>query len=374
MGFFSSLFKSYSEKQINKIIPIVDKIEALASVFETMSDDELRAYTDKLKSDLASGKTLDDILPEAFALVREADWRVLGKRPFRVQLMGGILIHQGRIAELRTGEGKTLVATLPAFLNALTGKGVHIVTVNDYLAERDSEEMGKVYGFLGLTTGLIIQGQKRPEKQSAYACDITYGTNNEMGFDYLRDNMAIRKEDTVQRGHNFAIVDEVDSILIDEARTPLIISGESSKSTELYERVNNLVRGMSHLSVKEFDTKTEYDIDKDYFEVDDETGCGSLFEFALAEAKKLFDIQEGDFVYNEGFTSVYLTESGKTKFLSREDFTENDFVNIAEEDENDAAYIFSKKGIECAESIFNRNFNLNPNNKNYCTLSAKGVK
>ena len=222
------LFKTYSEKQIKKLMPLVDAIEALAPKFKAMTDVELRAYTDKLKGDLASGKTLDDILPEAFALVREADERVLGKRPFRVQLLGGILLHQGRIAEMKTGEGKTLVATLPAYLNALSGKGVHIVTVNDYLAKRDSDEMGRVYGFLGLKTGLIVHGQKGNEKREAYAADITYCTNNELGFDYLRDNMVVYKERMVQRGHNFAIIDEVDSILIDEARTPLIISGQGS--------------------------------------------------------------------------------------------------------------------------------------------------
>ena len=231
--FFNSLFQTYSEKQIEIIEPIVDQIEALADQFAAMSDDEMRAYTDKLKADLADGKTLDDILPEAFALVREADDRVLGKRPFRVQLMGGILLHQGRIAEMKTGEGKTLVATLPAYLNALAGKGVHIVTVNDYLAKRDSDEMGRVYAFLGLKTGLIVHGQNPDEKRAAYQADITYATNNELGFDYLRDNMVVYKEQMVQRGHSFAIIDEVDSILIDEARTPLIISGSGSKSTDL---------------------------------------------------------------------------------------------------------------------------------------------
>ena len=214
MGFFSSLFKSYSEKQIKKIMPLVDEIESLADKFKAMTDAEMKAYTGKLKSDLANGKTLDDILPEAFALVREADERVLGKRPFRVQLIGGILLHQGRIAEMKTGEGKTLVATLPAYLNALSGKGVHIVTVNDYLAKRDSDEMGRVYGFLGLTTGLIVHGQNAHEKRQSYNADITYATNNELGFDYLRDNMVTYKENMVQRGHNFAIIDEVDSIYL----------------------------------------------------------------------------------------------------------------------------------------------------------------
>ena len=225
MGFLSGLFGTYSEKQIRKIEPVAQKIEALAPKYSEMDDAALKAQTDILKKRLAAGETLDDILPDAFAVVREASTRVLGKRHFHVQLIGGIVIHQGRIAEMRTGEGKTLVATLPAYLNALTGKGVHVVTVNDYLAKRDSEWMGNVYRFLGLSVGLILQGMNTKERQEAYNADITYGTNNELGFDYLRDNMVVYKERVVQRGHNFAIVDEVDSILIDEARTPLIISG-----------------------------------------------------------------------------------------------------------------------------------------------------
>ncbi|MBR5144121.1 MAG: DEAD/DEAH box helicase, partial [Clostridia bacterium] len=269
MGLFSKLFKSYSEKQIKRIMPLVDATEALADKFKAMSDGEMRAYTDKLKGDLANGKTLDDILPEAFALVREADDRVLGKRPFRVQIIGGILLHQGRIAEMKTGEGKTLVATMPAYLNALTGKGVHIVTVNDYLAKRDSDEMGRVYGFLGLKTGLIVHDQKGNEKREAYAADITYATNNELGFDYLRDNMVVYKERMVQRGHNFAIIDEVDSILIDEARTPLIISGHGSKSTDLYVMADRLVRTMSRFVIKEMDTKQDLDVYEEDFIVDE---------------------------------------------------------------------------------------------------------
>ena len=259
MGLLDKIFGNYSEKQIKKIIPIVDKIEAMADRFAAMSNEEMREYTDVLKGRLAAGETLDDILPEAFALVREADDRVLGKRPFRVQLMGGILLHQGRIAEMKTGEGKTLVATLPAYLNALSGKGVHIVTVNDYLAQRDSEEMGRVYAFLGLTTGLIIHGQNNNEKRAAYAADITYGTNNELGFDYLRDNMVVYKEDMVQRGHAFAIVDEVDSILIDEARTPLIISGRGEKSTELYDRADKCVRSFKKFVIKEMRSPKEFE-------------------------------------------------------------------------------------------------------------------
>lgn len=290
MGLFSWLFASYSEKEIKKIIPIVDSIEALSDKFINMTDDELRAYTDKLKGDLASGKTLDDILPEAFALVREADDRVLGKRPFRVQLLGGILLHQGRIAEMKTGEGKTLVATLPAYLNALSGKGVHIVTVNDYLATRDSEEMGRVYAFLGLTTGLIVHGQTPDEKRAAYAADITYATNNELGFDYLRDNMVTYKEKMVQRGHNFAIVDEVDSILIDEARTPLIISGQSAKSTDLYERADELVRRMSRHVIKEMDAKQDLDTYSEDFIVDEKARTAVLTGHGTLKAEKFFGI------------------------------------------------------------------------------------
>ncbi len=290
MGFLKSLFASYSEKQIKKIIPLVDEIEALAPKFSAMSNDDLRAYTDKLKGDLAEGKTLDDILPEAFALVREADDRVLGKRPFRVQLMGGILLHQGRIAEMKTGEGKTLVATLPAYLNALSGKGVHIVTVNDYLARRDSEEMGRVYAFLGLKTGLIVHDQTTQEKREAYGADITYGTNNELGFDYLRDNMVVYKERMVQRGHNFAIVDEVDSILIDEARTPLIISGAGSKSTDLYDMADRLVRGMSRFVIKEVDTKQDLDVYKEDYIVDEKAKSAVLTQHGIAKAEKFFNL------------------------------------------------------------------------------------
>ena len=291
MGIFKSIFKSYSEKQIKRIMPLVDATEALADKFKAMTDAEMRAYTDKLKGDLAGGKTLDDILPEAFALVREADERVLGKRPFRVQIIGGILLHQGRIAEMKTGEGKTLVATLPAYLNALSGKGVHIVTVNDYLAKRDSDEMGRVYGFLGLKTGLIIHGQKNDEKRAAYAADITYATNNELGFDYLRDNMVVYKERMVQRGHNFAIIDEVDSILIDEARTPLIISGQGSKSTDLYRMADKLVRTMSRHVIKEVDTKQDLDVYEEDYIVDEKARTAVLTGHGIAKAEKFFGIE-----------------------------------------------------------------------------------
>ena len=291
MGLFSKIFGTYSEKEIKKITPTVDAIEALSDTFSAMSDDELKAYTATLKERIAKGETLDDILPYAFALVREADDRVLGKRPYRVQLMGGILLHQGRIAEMKTGEGKTLVETLPAYLNALTGEGVHIVTVNDYLARRDSEEMGRVYSFLGLTTGLIVHGQTSEEKRSAYAADITYGTNNELGFDYLRDNMVVYKERMVQRGHAFAIIDEVDSILIDEARTPLIISGQGTKSTELYDKADALVRKFSRHVIKEMDTKEDLDTYEEDFIVDEKAKTAVLTRHGIEKAEKYFGIE-----------------------------------------------------------------------------------
>ena len=234
MGLMDKIFGTYSERELKRIYPIRDKVLALDEQYSKMSDQELKAMTPKFKERLANGETLDDILPEAFATCREAAWRVLGMKHFPVQVIGGIVLHQGRIAEMKTGEGKTLVATLPVYLNALTGKGVHVVTVNDYLAKRDSEEMGKVYRWLGLTVGLVIHDIEPADRKKAYQADITYGTNNEFGFDYLRDNMQIYKENRVQRGHYFAVVDEVDSILIDEARTPLIISGRGDKSTDLY--------------------------------------------------------------------------------------------------------------------------------------------
>ena len=290
MGLFSKIFGTYSEKEIKKLTPTVDAIEALSDFFGSMTDEELSSYTGVLKERLASGETLDDILPHAFALVREADARVLGKRPYRVQLMGGILLHQGRIAEMKTGEGKTLVETLPAYLNALTGNGVHIVTVNDYLARRDSEEMGRVYSYLGLTTGLIVHGQSHEEKQKAYSADITYATNNELGFDYLRDNMVVYKERMVQRGHAFAIIDEVDSILIDEARTPLIISGQGTKSTELYDKADALVRTFSRHIIKEMDTKQDLDTyDEDYI-VDEKAKTAVLTRHGIEKAERYFGI------------------------------------------------------------------------------------
>ena len=284
------LFGTYSDRQIKKIVPIVDAIEALSDEYSKKADSELRAKTDEFKSRLENGETLDDILPEAFATVREASWRVLGKRPFRVQLMCGILLHQGRVAEMKTGEGKTLVAVMPSYLNALTGKGVHVVTVNDYLARLGCEEMGRVHEFLGLTTGLVIHGQSREEKQRAYNSDITYGTNNEFGFDYLRDNMVIYKKDMAQRGHNFAIVDEVDSILIDEARTPLIISGAGRKSTDLYDRADAFVSKLSKFVVKELDMKVEHDdVTQDYI-LDEKARTTTLTKHGVKKAEEFFEI------------------------------------------------------------------------------------
>ena len=255
MGLLTAIFGNYSEKEIKRIRPIMNKVLSYEEEYRTLTDEQLRDKTDEFKNRIATGETLDDILPEAFAVCREAGDRVLGMRHFPVQILGGIILHQGRISEMKTGEGKTLVATLPAYLNGLTGKGVHIVTVNDYLAKRDSEWMGKLYRFLGLSVGLIIHGMDKDEKRAAYDADITYCTNNELGFDYLRDNMVTYKEQKVQREHNFAIVDEVDSILIDEARTPLIISGQGSKSTDLYTRANAFAKSLKLVRVKEMDDK-----------------------------------------------------------------------------------------------------------------------
>ena len=255
MGIFSKIFKSYSEKEVGRVMPTVDKINSLEPEIQKLTDSQLKAKTNEFKERLQKGETLDDILPEAFAVVREASKRVLGMRHFDVQLIGGIILHQGRIAEMKTGEGKTLVATLPVYLNALTGKGVHVVTVNDYLAKRDSEWMGKLYKFLGLTVGLVISRMEPAKKKEAYAADITYGTNNEYGFDYLRDNMVIRKEEMVQRPLSYAIVDEIDSILIDEARTPLIISGTAAQSSDLYKQANEFVRKLKSKTLVEEDAK-----------------------------------------------------------------------------------------------------------------------
>ena len=291
MGLIKKLFGSYSERELKRVYPIQQKVLALEETYKAKSDAELKAVTPALKERLANGETLDDILPDAFAVCREASDRVLGMRHFPVQVIGGIILHQGRISEMRTGEGKTLVATLPAYLNALTGKGVHIVTVNDYLAKRDSEWMGKVYRFLGLSVGLIIHGLDTQQRRDAYACDITYGTNNEFGFDYLRDNMVIYKRDKVQRGHNFAIVDEVDSILIDEARTPLIISGQGDKSTDLYERADRFARTLKCYRVAETDSKEEHDdVDGDYI-VDEKAKTVTLTASGVTKAEEYFGVE-----------------------------------------------------------------------------------
>ena len=283
----SKMFKSHSEREVKRILPIVDKIESLEPEFEKLSDDELRAKTDEFKKRLADGETLDDILPEAYATVREAGKRVLNMRHFRVQLIGGVILHQGRITEMRTGEGKTLVATLPAYLNALTGNGVHVVTVNDYLAKRDAEWMGQIHKFLGLTVGVILNDMSNDDRREAYNCDITYATNNELGFDYLRDNMVIYKERLVQRDLNYAIIDEVDSVLIDEARTPLIISGQSGKSTKLYEACDILAKQLEKGTAKEM----------------------SKMDYMMGEETQ----ESGDFVVNEKEKNVTLTEEGVRK-------------------------------------------------------------
>ena len=292
MGLMDKIFGTYSERELKRIYPIRDKVLALDEQFSKMSDQELKAMTPKLKERLSNGESLDDILPEAFATCREAAWRVLGMKHFPVQIVGGIVLHQGRIAEMKTGEGKTLVATLPVYLNALTGKGVHVVTVNDYLAKRDSEEMGKVYRWLGLTVGLVIHDIEPADRQKAYHSDITYGTNNEFGFDYLRDNMQIYKENRVQRGHYFAVVDEVDSILIDEARTPLIISGRGDKSTDLYKVADRFARTLKMYKVKELDDKEEHDdvIDADYI-VDEKAKTATLTKSGVKKAEEFFGLE-----------------------------------------------------------------------------------
>ena len=291
MGLVNKIFGTYSDRQLKKMDKFVDYIESLAPKYAAMSNEELSGTTDVLKERLSNGETLDDIMADAFAAIREADDRILGKRPFRVQLIGGIILHQGRIAEMKTGEGKTLVATMPAYLNALSGNGVHVVTVNDYLARRDSEEMGRVYEFMGLKTGLVVHGMSPAEKKEAYLADITYGTNNEFGFDYLRDNMVVYKDNMVQRGHNFAIVDEVDSILIDEARTPLIISGAGEKSTDMYDRADAFARKLRKFVIKEMDSKESYDeIEADYI-VDEKANNAILTPSGAEKAEKFFEIE-----------------------------------------------------------------------------------
>ncbi|MCI8341968.1 MAG: preprotein translocase subunit SecA [Firmicutes bacterium] len=306
MGFLEKIFGNYSEKEIKKIKPIVAKIEALGSEFESLDDEALRGKTDEFKTRYKNGESLDSIMPEAFAAVREAAKRVVGMRHFEVQLIGGIVLHQGRIAEMKTGEGKTLVGTLPAYLNAIAGEGVHIVTVNDYLASRDSQWMGQIFEFLGLTVGVVLNSMSSAERRQAYNCDITYATNNELGFDYLRDNMVVRKEDMVQRGLNYAIIDEVDSVLIDEARTPLIISGSGSKSTQLYEVADVFAKGL---------TKGRL--------VNEEEALNPLMREELVE--------EGDFVVDEKAKSVTLTQQGvdkAEKFFKIENLTDPDNMEL----------------------------------------------
>ena len=307
MGLFEKIFGSYSEKEVKRVRPIVDKINSLEEEISKLSDKDLVAKTDYFKSELANGKTLDDILPEAYAVVREASKRVLGMRHFDVQLIGGVILHQGRISEMRTGEGKTLVATLPVYLNALTGKGVQVVTVIEYLAKRDSVWMGKIYRFLGLSVGLIYGRMPQEEKRAAYQADITYGTNNEFGFDYLRDNMVIRKEDMVQRDLNYAIIDEIDSILIDEARTPLIISGRANKSSDLYKKANDFVKRLTPKVIIEEDIKDQEQVEDnekyDYI-VDLKAKSSTLTQKGIEKAEKAFglenlnDIENTDLVHN----------------------------------------------------------------------------
>ena len=292
MGLLEKIFGNYSDKELKRLKPIADRVMALETEMSGLSDTALKAKTEEFRDRLQMGETLDELLPEAFAVVREAAWRVLGMKHFYVQVLGGIILHQGRIAEMKTGEGKTLVSTLPAYLNALTGKGVHVVTVNDYLAKRDSEWMGKVFRFLGLTVGLIVHDLDNKERQAAYNADITYATNNELGFDYLRDNMVVFKEDMTQRGQHYAIVDEVDSILIDEARTPLIISGMSGKSTQLYQVADQFARRLKALVIKETDKKSNAldDTDADYI-VDEKAKTTTLTQRGIAKAEAFFNIE-----------------------------------------------------------------------------------
>ncbi len=306
MSLLEKIFGNYSEKEIKKIIPIVDKIESYEDQMKALSDEELRAKTDEFRKRHADGESLDDLLPEAYAVVREAAVRTLGMRHFRVQLIGGIVLHQGRIAEMKTGEGKTLVATLPAYLNAIEGKGVHIVTVNDYLAKRDADEMGQVHRFLGLTVGVILNSMDSNERREAYNCDITYATNNELGFDYLRDNMVVRKENMVQRGLHYAIIDEIDSILIDEARTPLIISGSGAKSTQLYTIADQFAKMLTKGRI-----------------VNEEEALNAITREEL--------IEEGDFVVDEKAKSVVLTQEGvrkAEKFFNLENLSDPENLEI----------------------------------------------
>ena len=318
MGLINKLFGTPSEREVKKLKPLLDKIEALEEPYKQLSDSELRAKTPELKARLANGETLDDILPEAFAAVREAAWRVLGMRPYHVQLVGGIILHQGRIAEMKTGEGKTLVAILPAYLNALSGKGVHIVTVNDYLAKRDSEWMGKVYRFMGLKVGLIIHDKTSAERREAYDADITYCTNNELGFDYLRDNMALYKRDMVQRGHSFAIVDEVDSILIDEARTPLIISGKGDDSSKLYEMADFFVSRLKKKVYATTDDKEAHDDDDCDYYVDEKDRTVQLTAAGIKKAEQYFNLENLADIENSTI-SHHINQAMKARGIMKRD-------------------------------------------------------
>ena len=318
MGLLTKMFGTHSQREIKKIRPLVDKILALEEEYAALSEEALKEKTALFKARLAQGESLDDILVEAFAAIREAAWRVLGMKPYPVQLMGGIVLHQGRIAEMKTGEGKTLVAILPCYLNALTGKGVHVVTVNDYLAKRDSEWMGKVYRYMGLTVGLVIPGMNSDERRAAYAADITYCTNNELGFDYLRDNMAIYKSELVQRGHNFAIVDEVDSILIDEARTPLIISGKGEESSKLYEMADYFVSTLRKKVFAKTEDKESYDeLDCDYY-VDEKSHTVSLTASGVAKAEKYFGVENLGDGENSNLTH-HINQAMKARGLMKKD-------------------------------------------------------
>ena len=318
MGLLTKIFGTHSQRELKKIRPVVDKILALEETYQALSEEALKHKTEEFKQRLAAGETLDDILVEAFAAIREAAWRVLGMKPYPVQLIGGVVLHQGRIAEMKTGEGKTLVAILPCYLNALTGKGVHVVTVNDYLAKRDSEWMGKVHRYMGLSVGLVIPGMDPDARRKAYAADITYCTNNELGFDYLRDNMAIYKHELVQRGHNFAIVDEVDSILIDEARTPLIISGKGEESSKLYEMADYFVSTLRRQVFARTEDKESYDqLDCDYY-VDEKANSVSLTASGIAKAERYFGVENlGD---GENSTlSHHLNQAMKARGLMKKD-------------------------------------------------------
>ena len=360
MGILRKLLGKNSKREVKKITPLVDRIEGLAEEYKKLSDEQLRAKTDEFKARLAKGETLDDILPEAFATCREAADRVLGLRPYRVQLIGGIILHQGRIAEMKTGEGKTLVATLPAYLNALTGEGVHIVTVNDYLAKRDSEWMGKVYRFLGLSVGLIVHGLTKKERKDAYAADITYGTNNEIGFDYLRDNMAVYDRDVVQRRLVFAIVDEVDSILIDEARTPLIISGQGEESTQLYQQADMFVKDLDCYVVAEQDDKElDEEIEKNYdYVVEEKRKTATLTARGIAKAEKFFHVEN---LADEDNTTLnhHINQAIRARGVMKKDIDyvvkDNQIIIV---DENTGRLMFGRRfneglhqAIEAKESV-----------------------